>query len=605
MPNKKPDKDNARDTRLRQSMLKYAAAAVAIIVVVLGVNQLWGLDGGAQFEEKAALLEQKALTQPELELKIGSGGGNIDSRYTVFFSICDTDNRALVQSAQGETLEAAWDKAVQETKRLIASRRYDPVWVKADIVRETEVIKASDIQKRTRNLYDNYLRMGIAFDNSFSTAFLEAEVNGNKIIDYEENTLDLGLINKYLTSQGRPNISTIPEEIILFSCYGYFCDESKSVYELYSDDQDYGRRKVDSINKEVVMDMTYSASRFLANCVKEDGKFVYGYYPTYDNEIDNYNILRHAGTIWSLVSFYKNTGDETMLPKIESTIDYLVNGSIEYPTEDTAYVIERKADEVKLGGNGITVVMLIDYMQQFGTDRFRDLVIKLGNGILAMQNPATGEYYHVLNSQDYSLKDEDRTVYYDGEATFALAKLYGYTKDPKYLEAATKAADYFIANDYAQYRDHWVAYSLNEITKYVPEERYYGFALQNANQNLDTISNKMRSTPTYLELLMATFATYDRIKQDNISVEYMKQFDEKYFIDTIYKRARHQANGYMYPEYAMYLKNPARVLNTFYVRDDGFRIRIDDVQHFIGGYYAYYNNYDKLEAYRQEFARTQ
>ena len=29
-----------------------------------------------------------------------------------------------------------------------------------------------------------------------------------------------------------------------------------------------------------------------------------------------------------------------------------------------------------------------------------------------------------------------------------------------------------------------------------------------------------------------------------------------------------------------------------------FRVRIDDVQHNIGGYYLYWKNYDKLMSYR-------
>lgn len=605
MRNRTPNQDDVRDRALRKNMLVYAAVALAILFVALGIHQLWGNDDNRQFNEKVALLEKRALADPKLESAISQAGGKINSRYTVFFSVCDTQSRALVESAQGETLKSAWDNAAAATQRLISSQNYNPVWVKADIVKDAEITNREDLGKKTRNLNDNFFRRGIAFDYSFDTALLEAEINGNKIIDYEQDVIDPELLNKYLVSQGRQPIDALPDGILTFSCYGYFCDENNVVYDLYTEDLDYGRRQVDKVDKELVGELISRSGRFLANIVKEDGQFVYGYYPTYDKEISNYNILRHAGAIWGLVALYDVSGDETVLPKIDSTIQYLIRDYIEYPDEDTAYVIERKADEVKLGGNGITVVMLIDYMQRFGNDSYRDLVVKLGNGILAMQNPATGEYYHVLNSADYSLKEEDRTIYYDGEATFALAKLYGLTGDEKYLTGAIKAVDYFIANDYAKHRDHWIAYCMNEITKYVPEERYFEFALKNANDNLDRIYKQKTSYHTYLELLMATFETYDRIKQNSIPVGYMSQVNESYFIDTIYKRARHQLNGYLYPEYAMYLKNPARIVNTFCVRHDGYRIRIDDVQHFIGGYYSYYRNYEKLEAYRLKLAESQ
>ena len=576
-----------------------AIAFLAIVTFWVAKTFCFSHDYKQQFEQKVVLLEEKVFSDSDLEGEINkSWADGENAKYVVFFSVCDTHNRATVINGTGPTLREAWDNAAGETKKFIIKGNYNPVWVKADIVNATEKIDSTDIGKKTKNLYDNFLRQGIAFDDSFSTALLEAEINGNKIINYDKNKIDLQILNKYLKEYNRPGLAKIPDDLILFSCQGYFCDDTNTVYELYANDLDYGRRKVDVVDKAVVKDLIYTSSQFLANSVREDGKFIYGYYPTYDKELQDYNILRHTGTIWSLIAQYKTTGDETLVPKIESTMSYLINGAIEYPQDDIAYVIERKSDEVKLGGNAVAIITLIDYMNEFGTDKYRDLAVQLGNGILELQDPQTGKYYHVLNYEDYSKKEETRTVYYDGEATFALAKLYGYVKDEKFLQAAQKAADYFIANDYTVHRDHWVAYSMNEITKYVPEERYFEFALKNAQDNLDKIYNQKTSYHTYLELLMATFETFDRIKANNIQVAYLQEFNQQKFIETIYHRARHQLNGYLYPEYAMYLKNPARIVNTFCVRHDGYRVRIDDVQHFIGGYYSYYKYYDRLEEYR-------
>ena len=90
---------------------------------------------------------------------------------------------------------------------------------------------------------------------------------------------------------------------------------------------------------------------------------------------------------------------------------------------------------------------------------------------------------------------------------------------------------------------------------------------------------------------MATFETYCRMTEHGCRP---KDFDLEMFLDTIYTRADRQLNGYFYPEYAMYMRNPQRILDTFMVRHDGYRVRIDDVQHNIGGYYLYFKNYDKL-----------
>ena len=39
--------------------------------------------------------------------------------------------------------------------------------------------------------------------------------------------------------------------------------------------------------------------------------------------------------------------------------------------------------------------------------------------------------------------------------------------------------------DYTRYRDHWVAYAMNKMTRYIHLDDYDTFALRNAQVNLD------------------------------------------------------------------------------------------------------------------------
>ena len=64
------------------------------------------------------------------------------------------------------------------------------------------------------------------------------------------------------------------------------------------------------------------------------------------------------------------------------------------------------------------------------------------------------------------------------------------------------------------------------------------------------------------------------------------------------RRAELGFNFFMYPEYAMYFKAPDTVVNSMAIRDDSFRIRIDDIQHFLDGYYLYWKNYDTIMEYK-------
>lgn len=597
---RKPKETEAqKKARAKRSLITLCSIVVVIVAtVVIGyiISQDKKLSNTELFESKAELLMQQVLSgdrDNELSGEIEDGL----PKSAVFISISNGDERARVFTGTGADKQAAWDDAYNEAHAFVEENSYDCLWVKADLMGEAKTLSSLEFPTELHHYREGFFRKGIAFDRNFDTALLEAELNGAKILDYDTECINTTYLRNYLNKAGRTPIVSLPDEYIVFNCVGWICDENSKVYELRSDDANYGRRKIDLVDKDYAAMVVNNASSFLIDQVNDDGSFVYGMYPRFDREIDSYNIVRHASTLWSLVCQYRMTGNDELVSVIDKAIDYMIDTSIITPDDDIAYLVETKSDEIKLGGCGVAVVALTEYMDAFGSDKYKDVAVKLGNGILTMLNEETGEYYHVLNG-DCSRKEQFRVIYYDGEATFALCRLYSLTGDEKWLNAAKAAVEHFIDADYVQFKDHWVAYSLNELTKYVNDERYYTFALRNAQENLDTIYNRDTTYHTYFELLTSTFELYDRMIERGIHVDYLDNgFDLEYFLKTIYKRADHMLNGYFYPEYAMYMANPNRVLDTFMVRHDGYRIRIDDVQHSVGGFYLYYKNYDKLVEY--------
>ncbi|MBO7253308.1 MAG: glycosyl hydrolase family 88 [Oscillospiraceae bacterium] len=544
----------------------------------------------SDYRTKADLLKSQVVTR-ELEQKLGSSPA-LTVNHVVFLSVCDKTQRAVVFTGVGKTLEEAWDNADAKAEAALKESGMEPVWLKADVVFAAETVDQKSLDKMILASRHEFFRYGLAFDENYETALLEAELNGAKIYEYEEGGIDFSYLNTYLKKAGRTKLEALPESYVLFRCLGWFCDENLQVYELYAEGLEYGRRKMEKMDGEYAKMLVKNAADFLVNQVLDDGSFVYGMYPRFDNDIENYNIVRHASTLWSLVCRYRMEPSDELEKIIDSAFAYMLTQII-YDGENTAYLYEAKNDEIKLGANGVAIIAMTEYMDAFGNDKYVKICRKLGNGILTMLDQDTGEYYHVLNG-DFTRKEEFRTVYYDGEATFGLCRLYSVTGEDIWLDAAVSAVDHFIAADYTQHKDHWIAYSMNEITKHVPKEEYYEFAMRNVQVNLETIYQRDTTYHTYLELLMVSFELYDRICQSGVQVE---NLDLDMFLKTIYTRANRQLDGYFYPEYAMYMKNPQRVLNTFMVRHDGYRIRIDDVQHNIGGLYLYYKNYDKLVEY--------
>lgn len=585
----------SRETsRQKKNLLVFSCTAIAILIVVTGLLLYFigATDPNvAVYKEKLTLLEASALTA-ETEKAIGSNPAGGQAGQVVFLSVCNTVERASVFCGTGTSLRAAWSAADKKVTEFLRSSHYDPVWVKADVVYTSDTILMEELEKEVRAARHEFFRYGVALDQTFQTALLEAELNGAKIYDYENGGIDLEYLNRYLKKAGRASLEELPEACRTFQCMGWFCDENEKVYELNTSNLDYGRRE-ETVDGDYARELIMNASAFLEAQIQEDGSFIYGIYPRFNNEIENYNIVRHASTLWSLICRYRLLPSDTLAEEIKRTIGFMLDYVV-YDSEGRAYLYEEKADEIKLGGCGMAVVAMTEYMDMFQNEDYKEVCHALGEGILTMLDQETGEYYHVLNG-DFSRKEAFRTVYYDGEATFALCRLYSLTSDPMWLEAAKSAVNHFIEADYAQYKDHWVAYSMNEITKHITDNKdYYSFALDNAKKNLREIRERDTTYHTYLELLMATFEVYDRMTENGVQVE---GFDLQAFLDTISVRVDRQLNGYFYPEYAMYMENPQRILNTFMVRHDGYRVRIDDVQHNIGGYYLYAKNYEKLVSY--------
>lgn len=574
-----------------------------------------------------------------------------ENGFLVFLSFSDGSARADVVHGSGADIGEAFADAQQKAWKLMQKKHQRFRWLKADVVTEYAPADAKTLAYMIKKPgWNEFFRFGLSFDRSFRTALLEEELNGAKIPDYASGSISLADLNRYLKKAGRPALPKLPEFFLLFQTAGFFYDADSAANAAATTDADSaanvaasgcaiplipdglsrGRREVRNFDAAAARSFVTAAASFLEKQVQPDGSFRYGYYPRFDHVIPGYNCMRHASTIWSLLCQYRITQKASVLSLAARSIDYLLSHALVYRDPDTAYLSEPLKNEIKLGGGGVLILAITEYLdlcseeprpeilrsgepltkapsveivhskdafpeQEALRRRYTEIACALGNGILSLLNPETGEFSHVLN-MDFSLKERYRTVYYDGEAAYALCRLYRLTKEEKWLFYAEKAVDHFLTADYTRYRDHWVAYAMNEITRYIHRDDYDTFALRNARVNLDFLYKRETTYHTFLEFLMVTFETYERILAENPGLPYLKEFDLPYFLRTIRVRADRMLNGFFFPEYAMYMRCPDKILGSFMVRHDGFRVRIDDVQHNIGGFYLYYKNYSRLLA---------
>lgn len=587
-----------KQTETKRAGKMWLLITVAVLLAGLLAFELTLLlrqNAPSEFMKKANSLKNVAMTwefQTQLqEPPCGEAG------YVVFFSVCDGTCRASVYHASGDTLQAAWDACAKRTDSEIEANGLTPLWVKADVVVSARSLTQEQLHTELLDTRSESFRWGLCLDEGFDQALLEEELNATRGYSYDDGMVELAYLNAYLQKTGRQPLEELPAQLTVFATNAWFCDEDGTVYDLIDEGTGKGRRSVEPVDVDYVKWLVAQGDAYLLRQVQDDGAFNYGIFPRFDLDLDDYGIVRHAGTIWAMVCSYRLAPEESKKPLIDRAIAFLLSQvrHLDRGGVRAAYIYDSDGDEFKLGGNALAILAMTEYMDVFGTDEYEQICRELGEGILQLRGEKPGSYIHILNP-DGSVKQVFSTIFFDGEAAFALCKMYGLTGEQLWLDAACGAVDRFLADDYAQFHDHWVAYSLNEVTKYVTDRpEYFAFGLRNAQQNLEFIASCDTSYPTHLEFLMASFELYDRMVKQGIDTG---EFDVQALLDTADIRIQRQIDGFFYPEVAMYMANPARIVNSFMTRSDTFRVRIDDVQHNMGGLIAYVRNYDRIVLYR-------
>lgn len=474
-------------------------------------------------------------------------------------------------------------------KSALKNQTEEAISFKMDIAVNYQLENLGEWNRKALKTKKNYYRRGIALNENFKIALMEQEINANAILLPGDEGLAINVenMNRYLIqankNQAQLNL-TIDSSVVTFETVGWFFD-GKNIHELETASLDHGRRKVERLTPEIISTLVENAGEYLAHQVNATGEFNYGWFACFDKKIKHYNSLRHASTTYSMLEAYELTGNKAILEAATKALTYLEKHFI-YEKDDMAFLIEPELREVKLGGSAATLLALTKYMHITGTKTYLPLCRKIANAILSLQDE-DGKFTHVLEYPSLEVKDIFRIIYYDGEAVFGLLRLYEIDRDSKWLDAAAKSFNHFIKDKYWQNHDHWLSYCANEITKYIKDEAYYEFGLQNAFDNLPFIYERETTFPTFLELTVATKEMTLRMEAEGhqaLLTSYSLENLEK----TITKRALYQLNGYFYPELAMYYKNPARIEGSFFIRHQSFRVRIDDVEHNISGYVRYY-----------------
>ena len=510
---------------------------------------------------------------------------------TLFLSATDMERRAVTRHARGATPQTAWTSALALLSDALRAAGMEPSILRADWVVQAERTTWADVTARVEHTRRNYFRQGLALDGDWTLAFTEMELNANSML-YQAGDDPNGHVHPkncaaYCRRRfGREWPELSPESpVILFRTEGVFAERGGQPKTITGRGLDAGRRDIGCPTPGTYLELARNAARYLVRQVGEDGRFDYGCFSCFDKPIPTYNTLRHISTLWAMLEAYGTFREKALRDAIERAISYCVRTFVRHHG-DAIFFEDVESGECKLGSNGCALIMLARCAEVFNTKKYIPLMRGVARGILAMQEE-DGGFVHVLRSSDFSVKERMRTVYYDGEAVFGLLRLYSLNKDAALLGAARRAFGHFIATEHWRHHDHWLSYAVNELMRYDPGSEYFQFGILNFIGHLDFVARRETAYPTLLELMLAADAMLRRLEGLPEHRGLLAQVDRAAFDAALHSRARQLLNGYFWPEFAMFFKHPSRIAGSFFIKHHAFRVRIDDVQHFLTGFIGY------------------
>ncbi len=520
------------------------------------------------------------------------------SRCVLLLSVGRPDQRAMTFAYQGDSFEAAWAQLSDAVLGLRAQSG-ELNGFRLECVVGLETTTLCELKQRLVSVKRNYYTHGLAMAKDFSVFFHPMELAANAMLypggpiehaQFNEGNVRSFIRRKYPGSAELTWTDSTP--IYPFQTRGFYYQlHDQTVHELvHVGAAATGRRTLEPLTPEDCRGLIEQSSQFLARQVQHDGSFVYGLFPCFDRRVPGYNTLRHASTTYAMLEALEAYPDDALSRAIDAALNRLINGLIRkvtLPNGATAAFVWDEGDEIKLGGSAVAILALCKHAELTGSRQNLALLEQLAAGVIALLNPQTGQFTHVLNYPDLTVKAQTRIIYYDGEAAFALMRLYQLTRKPLYLMAVEKAFEYFIQAKHWQANDHWLSYCVNELTRYKPERRYFEFGVRNFINHLDFVKNRITTFPTLLELMMAAHDMLNRMRNMPELNDLLQQVPFEYFYEALHTRANYLRNGFFWPEWAMFFANPATLRGAFFIRHHSFRVRIDDIEHYLSGLIAY------------------
>ncbi|HEU4405218.1 MAG TPA: hypothetical protein VFS43_08005 [Polyangiaceae bacterium] len=353
------------------------------------------------------------------------------------------------------------------------------------------------------------------------------------------------------------------------------------------------------LDEAVLRQSLLEAGAFLARSVRGDGRYCYTYDAGRDNCDDEYNLLRHAGTTYSLFQLYREFREPSFLASAEKATGWLRKQV--RPVEGDpgrAFLIE--GDKAKLGAVGLSMLALVERERALGDGADRALLTRLADFVRSQQRD-DGYFASYFDWGPGANVPGDNSIYYPGEALLGLIRLYGIDPQARYKASAVLGAEFLVKRRWRWGGvelyvppDAWLTQALAELDAIAPAEWVRQYAYDIIQTTELTMLRRHEGAPVDLaggpaEGPLLPHVTPAGSRNEGLTAAYRmaQRAGDRARAESIralsLESAHFQVAQQFRPANGYFLTNPERARGGFRGTPHRLDVRIDYVQHNVTG----------------------
>jgi hypothetical protein len=354
-----------------------------------------------------------------------------------------------------------------------------------------------------------------------------------------------------------------------------------------------------AVDGAVLRQSLLEAGGFLARSVQGDGRYCYTYDAGRDRCDDDYNLLRHAGTTYSLFQLYREFHEPSFLGAAERATAWL-RKQVRPVDNDPSRAFLLEGDKAKLGAVGLSMLALVEREKAIGDGADRALLTRLADFVRSQQRE-DGFFASYFDWGQGANVPSDNSIYYPGEALLGLVRLYSIDPQERYRASAVLAAEFLVKRRWRWAGvelyvppDAWLTQALAELDAIAPADwaRQYTYDLVQTTEL--TMLRRAEGAPPDLagapgEGPLLPHVTPAGSRNEGLTSAYRlaQRTGDRARAEAIralsLESANFQVAQQLRPANGYFLTNPERARGGFRGTPHRLDVRIDYVQHNVTG----------------------